>query len=112
MDLTFADLQKLPTTKIKELALSIGNIHGVHSMKKNQLIAAICEIKGIVDTSKVEAEKKRQQAQKDIKRLKKETQDMRKEREEKRANLSRKELSTKRIEIKKAKRQIRKLAKP
>ncbi len=34
---------------IRQLALSIGGISGVHAMKKEELIAAIKEIRGITD---------------------------------------------------------------
>ena len=70
MDMTYADLQKLPLPKLKEVALTVEGIHGVHSMKKDALMEAICEIKGIVNTSKVEAEKRRLKAADDIRKIK------------------------------------------
>ncbi|MBN1552575.1 transcription termination factor Rho [bacterium] len=111
MDLTYNDLIKLPLTKLKELALSIGDIHGVHGMKKMQLIQAICEKKGIVDTSKEEAEKRRKAAHADIKKIKKQKIELQQERETKRSSMSRTELSEYRIRIKKLKQKTRKLAK-
>ena len=110
MEMTFTDLQKMALPKLKEYALSIGNIHGVHSMKKQDLIEEICKIKGIVDTSKVEAEKRRKQAQSDIRALKKQAREIRGERTDKKGELSRKELSTYRKRIKQLKRKTRKLA--
>ena len=111
MELTYAELEKLALPKLKELALSIGNIHGVHSMKKDQLLLDICRVKNIVNTAVVAAEKRRQQAQKDIKLLKTESNTLRTERDEKRSELSRKELARVRRKIKSLKRKTRALAK-
>ena len=111
MEMTYADLQKLPLTKLKEVALTVEGIHGVHSMKKIQLMEAICEIKGIVNTSKVEAEKRRLKAANDIRKIKGQAVKLRGERDGKKADLSRKELEVYRKEIKQLKRKTRKLAK-
>ncbi len=110
METTFADLQKLPLTKLKEYALSIGGIHGVHSMKKVQLLASICEVKGITDTSKIEAAKRREIARGKIHTMKKEARSMRKERAEKQESLSRHERDVYRKKIKQLKRSTRKLS--
>jgi hypothetical protein len=111
MDITFADLQKMPLTKLKEYALTLGNVHGVTGMKKQQLVQAICELKGIVDPTKEAIEKKRQQAHKDIIGLKTEARKMRVDRTEKKAELNRKQKTDLRIKIKQLKRKTRKLAK-
>ncbi len=110
MEVTYSDLQKMTLTKLKEYALTVGNIHGVHSMKKAQLIEAVCEVKGIVDPTKVAAEKKRLQAQKDIRKLKSTANELRADRESRRKDLSRKQLSEMRRQIKQLKRKTRKLA--
>lgn len=111
MELTFADLQKMALTKMKELALTIDGIHGVHSMKKAALLEAICEAKGIVDTSKVEAEKRRKAAASERQKIKIQAQKLRVEREQKKSELSRKEKDVLRKNIKQLKRKTRKLTK-
>lgn len=42
-------LEKMTAKELRELALTIEGIVGVHSMKKDQLIEAIKEAKGIVE---------------------------------------------------------------
>jgi hypothetical protein len=111
MDITFADLQKMPLTKLKEYALELGGISGVHGMKKTKLLEAVCAAKGIVDPTKELIEKKRQQAHKDIISLKKQAKETRKERLGKKKELTRDEKTEYRIKVKKLKRQTRKLSK-
>jgi len=110
MGLTYADMVKMPLPKLREHALKTGKIHGVHGSNKQQLIREICEIEGIVDESKVAAEKRRQKAQKEIAKLKKKSRDLCLERDKKRPKLSRKELNEYRKQIKKLKRESRELA--
>jgi hypothetical protein len=110
MAMTYEELVKLPVTKLKEYALESKKIHGVTSMNKQALIEAICDLEGIVDESKVAAEKRRKQALKDIKKLKLEAKDLRTKRDESRGDLSRKELAERRREIKKVKRKTRRLS--
>lgn len=43
-------LEKMTAKDLREMALAIGGIFGVHAMNKNELIAAIKEAKGIVET--------------------------------------------------------------
>jgi hypothetical protein len=42
-------LEKLTAKELRELALSLEGIVGVHAMNKNELIAAIREVKGIAE---------------------------------------------------------------
>ncbi len=42
-------LDKMTAKELRELALSTGDIVGVHGMNKAELIAAIKEVRGIVD---------------------------------------------------------------
>lgn len=42
-------LEKMTAKELRELALTLEGIVGVHAMNKNELIAAIKEIKGIVE---------------------------------------------------------------
>ncbi|MGC9194603.1 MAG: transcription termination factor Rho [Syntrophobacteraceae bacterium] len=45
-------LDKMTAKELRELALSIGGITGVHGMNKTELIAVIKEERGIVDEGK------------------------------------------------------------
>jgi hypothetical protein len=42
-------LEKLTAKELREMGLGIGGISGVHTMNKDELIAAIKEARGIVD---------------------------------------------------------------
>lgn len=42
-------LEKMTAKELRELGLSLGGVSGVHAMNKAELIAAIKEVKGIVD---------------------------------------------------------------
>jgi hypothetical protein len=42
-------LEKMTAKELRELALTLEGIVGVHAMNKNELIAAVKEVKGIVD---------------------------------------------------------------
>lgn len=44
---TRAQLQRLTTTKLREIALELGEVVGVHGMKKDELVDAIFELRGI-----------------------------------------------------------------
>lgn len=45
-------LDKMTAKELREMALSIGNIFGVHGMNKMELIAAIKKEKGIVEEAR------------------------------------------------------------
>ncbi len=45
-------LEKMTSTELREYALDMGEISGVHGMNKEELIAAIKEVKGIKDEGK------------------------------------------------------------
>lgn len=42
-------LEKMTAKELRELALSTGGVTGVHAMNKAELVAAIKELRGIVD---------------------------------------------------------------
>ena len=42
-------LDRMTAKELREMALALGGITGVHAMNKNELISAIKELKGIVD---------------------------------------------------------------
>lgn len=45
-------LDKMTATELRKYALDLGEISGVHGMNKEELLAAIKEVKGIKDESK------------------------------------------------------------
>jgi archaellum biogenesis ATPase FlaH len=45
-------LDKMTATELRKYALELGEISGVHGMNKEELLAAIKEVKGIVDEGK------------------------------------------------------------
>ena len=45
-------LEKMTTKELKDIALEIPNISGVHGMNKNELVAEIKEFRGIKDEKK------------------------------------------------------------
>jgi hypothetical protein len=47
-------LDKMTATELRKYAMDLGEISGVHGMNKEELIAAIKEVKGIKDESKAE----------------------------------------------------------
>jgi hypothetical protein len=48
-------LEKMTTKELKDLALEVANVQGVHGMNKSELLAAIKEARGIVDPKKAKA---------------------------------------------------------
>jgi hypothetical protein len=45
-------LDRMTATELRKYALDLGGITGVHGMNKEELLAAVKEVKGIVDESK------------------------------------------------------------
>jgi hypothetical protein len=45
-------LEKMTATELRKYALDLGEINGVHGMNKEELLAAIKEVKGIKDEGK------------------------------------------------------------
>ena len=86
-EFTFEELAKQPVTKLREIALSLEVIQGVHGMNKNEVLAAICELKGIEDPHKKEAERKKAAAQASIKELKEKRRALQKQFDEKKDSL-------------------------
>ncbi len=69
-------LDKMTVKELRELALTLKGIVGVHSMKKDELIEAIRDVKGIVVS---EGEKKNARA---IRRIKQEIRELRQKRDQ------------------------------
>lgn len=64
-------LDRMTAKELREMALQIQGIVGVHGMNKTELIAAIKEAKGIVD------EKKKRQTTTDVRAIKQKIRDLR-----------------------------------
>jgi hypothetical protein len=101
-------LQKLTVTKLREEALEKfhDQLKGVHGMRKEELIAAMCELMGIV----IEEEHKPQKLDVDKKKLKARMKQLRAEQDEARKNKDKKRVSFLRKRIKKIKRTLHKAA--
>ena len=97
------DLEKMTTTKLRQEALKIPELTGVHAMKKAELIAAIRKARGLPEKATGPKELSAVEAKAEIRRLK----------DEKEAALESKDKKKIRLywrKIKKLKRQTRKLA--
>ncbi|MDH7499585.1 MAG: hypothetical protein QHH30_04285 [candidate division NC10 bacterium] len=115
------DLERLTTTKLRELALEkYPQIRGVHGMKKEELVAAIKAVEIELGIREKEEEKKppRQEIKKKVKREKKvvtlpeakaKLKELKGQREGALASQDRKALQEVRFKIKKLKRLMRRL---
>ncbi|MGB3975635.1 MAG: hypothetical protein WBM02_05250 [bacterium] len=108
--MTYDDLVKLPVTKLREIALTLEVIQGVHGMNKEQVLRAICTVKNIENPHQKEAERKKSEARASITNLKKERTALRAELAEKRDTLSKSEKEAYRKKLKKIRRETRRLA--
>jgi cell division protein FtsX len=70
-------LEKLTAKELREMALGLPGIHGVHAMKKEELIAAIRAAKGIT-----EPEPKKEKVVLTVAQLKQKVMELRAKREE------------------------------
>ncbi len=100
--MTYDDLLKLPVTKLREIALTLEAIQGVHGMNKEQVMQAICTAKGIENPYKKEAEKRKAEARASIIEMKVQRQNLRAELAQQKAALSKDEKKGFREKIKKA----------
>ena len=67
-------LEKMTTKELKDLALQIPDISGVHGMNKTELISAIKESRGIVEEKKAKST--------DVREIKKQISDLREKKEQ------------------------------
>jgi len=100
-------LEKMTAKELREVALGIPGITGVHAMKKEELLAAIKEARGIADEEPKKKKKTKSTKEIDVRLLKKKISSLR---EEKRAlpSSSRKERDILRRRINRLKKQTRK----
>jgi hypothetical protein len=97
-------LEKMTATELREMALGIEGLAGVHAMKKEELLAAIKEAKGIKDEEPAKAKGSKAGA------LKQQIASLRKEREEARAANNKAKMSVLKRRIHHLKKKTRKTA--
>lgn len=98
-------LEKMTATELRKYALELGEIVGVHAMNKEELLAAIKKVKGIVEEGK-KGEKKV-----NVRALKQKIKELRSQKAQIReAGASRKELNILRRRINRLKKRTRKAA--
>lgn len=99
------DSEELTIKKLQEIALKIPKLKGVHGMKKEELVKAIKEEKGL--TEKISPEQK-ERVIKEKSELKKMIKDLKREKEMSLQNNDQKKVRYLRKKIKKLKRALRK----
>ena len=97
-------LERMTVKELREIALSIGTITGVHAMKKEELIVEIKEAKGIVD------EKGVKYASELISKLKATIRTLRKEKEQAREAGDKKRIKILQRKLNRLKKRTRKAA--
>ncbi len=97
-------LEKMTAKELREMALGIEGIVGVHSMNKPELIAAIKEAKGIVDEGGKKADPKA------VREAKQKIRELRAKREELAQSGDKKQLNILRKRINRLKKKTRRLA--
>ncbi len=98
-------LEKMTATELRKYALDLGEISGVHGMNKEELIAAIKKVKGIVDEGRKVVKSV------NVRELKLKLKELRQKRQEAReAGASRKEMEILRRRINRLKKRTRKAA--
>ena len=95
-------LEKMTATELREMALGLSGIHGVHAMKKEELITAIRAAKGIPEPETKKEKKvvaKREKVVLTVAQLKQKVKELRAKRKEllQQSNLKMAEILRKRI---------------
>lgn len=104
-------LDKMTATELREIAVEIPGIEGAHAMKKEQLLMAIKEARGIKEEEP--AKKKRTKGARkdvDLRELKKKIADLKMEKESVRTEKDRKKIAVLRRRINRLKKRTRKAA--
>jgi hypothetical protein len=96
-------LEKMTAKELRELALKLEGIVGVHAMNKDELIAAVKEVKGIVD-------EKTKKAAVDIRSIKAKMKELRTRQEQAKADGNRKLIDALRRKIGNLKKRTRRAA--
>jgi 3-deoxy-D-manno-octulosonic-acid transferase len=85
-------LEKMTTKELKDIALEIPAISGVHGMNKSELISAVKQARGIVET-KPEKEKNTREIKKQIAELKTKKKQAQQAGEKKKINVMRRRIN-------------------
>lgn len=96
-------LEKMTAKELRELALSLGSITGVHGMNKEEILAAVKEARGIVETGGPKDSRS-------IRQLKGKLGELRGKKEEARAGSEKKALDILRKRISRLKKKTRRAA--
>jgi hypothetical protein len=96
-------LDKMTAKELRELALTLEGIMGVHAMNKNELIDAIKKAKGIVD-------EKKKKTDVDVRALKLKLQELREKKEQAKAEGNKKRMDDLRRKISNIKKRTRRAA--
>ena len=99
------NINKMTAPELREIAMKIPDVTGVHAMKKEQLL------KIIKDFVEIKEEKAPKEGKERIKEIKKKIAQLKKEKEEARKNNDRKKVNILRRRINRLKKLTRKLAK-
>lgn len=86
-------LEKMTAKELREIALSIPEIEGVHSMNKEELLAAVKRARGIEDTVKKKSDTSIRNLKRKIKELKSKREEARKNKDRKLVDALRKRIS-------------------
>ncbi|HDZ89072.1 MAG: transcription termination factor Rho [Deltaproteobacteria bacterium] len=103
-------LSKMTAPELKEVAMEIPGLTGVHAMQKPDLIAVIREYYGIEEEEPGKGKKKKVKLQVDVKEVKKKIVQLRERREQARAAKDKKGVEILRRRINRLKKQTRKVA--
>lgn len=103
-------LDKMTVKELREIALGIEGITGVHAMKKEELLNAVKEAKGIVDEEPAEKAKKAPKVDGSVGTLKQKIVALKKEKEAARKSKDKKKVDIYRRRINRLKKKTRKAA--
>ena len=104
------DLTRLTATKLREIAMEYPDIQGAHAMKKEELIAAICNARGEPIPVMKGGKKKKKGEKRGIKKIKQELRALKTEKDKALEAKDKALLKRLRERIKRLKRETRKIA--
>jgi hypothetical protein len=103
-------IDKMTATELREIAMGIEGITGVHAMKKEELLKAVKEARGIVDEEPAKKAKKAPKVEAGVEALKKKIVALKEEKEAARKSKDKKKVDIYRRRINRLKKKTRKAA--
>jgi len=103
-------LDKMTVKELREIALGIEGITGVHAMKKEELLKAVKEVRGIVEEEPEKETKKAPKLEASVQALKQKIVALKKEKEAARKTKDKKKVDIYRRRINRLKKKTRKAA--